>query len=118
MITPAAGAVANGLCVVAFYSSSKVHGEIAAAAVADICWLLLGLPSRRYSKRLKASLTELFFSVFASPRGCTLALRIHDSYTPSPVSPKDDLYDHLLVFHRCNCRAGTQHPRLPCFFPC
>lgn len=61
MITPAAGAVANGLCIAAFYSSSPVDGGIAAAVVADICWLLLLLPSRRYSKRLKASLTELFF---------------------------------------------------------
>lgn len=43
IIVSAAGAVANGLCVVAFYSTYPIHGRIIAAAIADICWLV-GLP--------------------------------------------------------------------------
>jgi hypothetical protein len=40
VVVSAAGAIANGLCYYAFYGEYPVAGTLAAAAVADIMWMV------------------------------------------------------------------------------
>lgn len=40
LVASAAGALANGLCYVAFYSSYPLYWRLTASAIADISWLV------------------------------------------------------------------------------
>jgi hypothetical protein len=43
IVVSAAGAVANGLCYYAFYANYAIANRVAAAAIGDVAWMVIGV---------------------------------------------------------------------------